>query len=870
MKSVKNFICLTIMIFMSASLMAKDIKITITGKDITIKQAFEQIEVQTKFSIAYNQTKFDVNRKLTATIKNLEIEKALTIILKNTGFTYKINGSHIIIKQMNESLPTGKPSDGKSVQTVRGIVTDAASGQPLSYATVALLNTNPLKGSSTDSLGRFHIDKVPIGRYDIAVSAVGYEPAVLREVLLFSAKESYNEVSLKERTMNLSEVVVRPNVNKEQPINQMALAGARMFSVEETNRFAGGFDDPARLATSFAGIAGNMASNSISVHGNSPQFLQWRLEGVEIPNPSHFADMTVLGGGIFTALSSQVMGNSDFFNGAFPAEYSNALSGVFDMSMRNGNNQKHEHTIQIGVLGVDIASEGPLSKNHNSSYIINYRYSTTGLLGGLVGGLNLKYQDLSFKLNFPTRKAGTFSIWGIGLADANNVKVEEDQSKWTSYADREDVKTDLMKAVAGINHKIYVAKDTYLKTSLSATYSENKQFVKMTEDNKTYEPVVDFKDRDWNLVFSTFLNKKFSSRHTNRTGVTVTGLLYDLDFNLSPTYVPITPMNKIVNGNASSVLISAYSNSVMNITDRLIANVGVTAQLFTLNNNSSVEPRVSLKYRVAPEHTLAVAYGLHSRLEKLDYYYVTTPATGDKLVNKDLSFSKANHFVLSYDWSITNNIHLKIEPYYQSLYNIPIEDGTSFSIINHDLYYLDRALVSKGKGRNYGVDFTLERYLNKGYYWLLTGSVFDSKYKGGDGIWRDTKYNRGYIVNGLIGKEWACGKQKQNVFSANIKLSYQGGDHYTPIDETASEAKHDIIFDETRAFTSQFPSVLTSDISVGYKINKKKTSHEFSLKILNAGLITGQHGYIYNEIKNTIDKIDVVAVIPNISYKIQF
>jgi len=329
-------------------------------------------------------------------------------------------------------------------------------------------------------------------------------------------------------------------------------------------------------------------------------------------------------------------------------------------------------------------------------------------------------------------------------------------------------------------------------------------------------------------------------------------------------------MNNIVNGNASSVLISAYSNSIMDITDRLIANVGVTGQLFTLNNNSSIEPRLSLKYRVATEHTLAFAYGLHSRMEKLDYYYVKTPATGDKLVNKDLSFAKAHHFVLSYDWSITNNIHLRVEPYFQSLYNIPVEEGTSFSIINHDLYYLDRALVNKGKGRNYGVDFTLERYLSKGYYWLLTGSVFDSKYKGGDGIWRDTKYNRGYLVNALIGKEWMCGAQKQNVFSANLKLSYQGGDHYTPIDQIASEAKHDIIFDEPRAFTSQFPAVLTSDISLGYKINKKKSSHEFSLKILNAGLMTGQHGYVYNEIKNSIDKIDVVAILPNLSYKIQF
>lgn len=865
MKNLKNYLYLVILMFVSATMMAQEGKVTVIGRDITYKQLFEQIEAQSKYTIAYNVSKFNVERKISVNLKNKLIKEVLTSALKGTGFTYKMNENHIvIIPESKENKDDSK--NERLTQTVRGVVRDANSNEPLIYATVQINNT--AYGTVTDTLGRFRITNVPIGRYDLQVSSVGYEPLIIREQLLTSAKEGYNEITLYEKALNLDEVVVRPAINKEQPLNPMALAGARMFSIEETNRFAGGFDDPARLVSSFAGIAGNLATNSISVHGNSPQFLQWRLEGVEISNPTHFADMTGLGGGIFTALSSQVMGNSDFFNGAFPAEYGNALSGVFDMSMRNGNNQKHEHTIQLGLLGLDLASEGPLSKKNGSSYIINYRYSATGLISGLIGDLNLKYQDLSFKLNFPTLKAGTFSIWGLGLDDKNDVKAA-DEKKWKSYSDRQNVKTDLAKLAGGFNHKINIGKGAYLKSSIAATYSYTEQFATMYENGIKSPPIpiADIKNYNLDLVFNSFVNKKFSSKHTNRTGLTATGLFYNLDYNLSKEPVPISPIEQVAKGNGSSVMVSAYSNSIFNITDKLSANAGLTAQLFTLNNNWTVEPRVGFKYKVTHNHTFSIAYGLHSRRERLDYYFVKVDG---KDANKDLDFAKSHHFVLSYDWRISNNIHLKVEPYYQSLYNIPVEDGTSFSIINYDLYYLNRALINKGKGRNYGVDITLERYLDKGYYWLLSGSIFDSQYTGGDNIWRDTKYNRGYIINGLIGKEWMVGKHKQNVFSTNLRLSYQGGDRFTPVDIIASEGKHDIVFDETKAFSKQFPAALTSDITLSYKINKRKISHEFSLKVLNIGSYTGQYGYIYNDKLQAVEKLSIKAIVPNISYKIQF
>lgn len=860
---MKHCLGLLILIFISALVMAQEGRVTVTGRDITLKQAFDQIEAQSDYTIAYNVSRVDVNRKVSVNMKNKALREVLATLLKGSGLTYKINEKHIVILPESKESVSSQNRE-KLSQTVRGVIRDANSGEPLPYATVWINGSD--KGTVTDSSGHFRVPDVPVGRYDLQVSCMGYEPLMVREQLLTSVKEGYNEVALFEKILKLDEVIVRPDVNKEQPLNPMALAGARMFSVEETNRFAGGFDDPARLVSSFAGVAGNLSTNSIAVHGNSPQFLQWRLEGVEIPNPTHFADMTGLGGGIFTALSSQVMGNSDFFSGAFPAEYSNALSGVFDMFMRNGNNQKYEHTVQLGLLGLDLASEGPLNRETGSSYLVNYRYSATGLISGLIGDANLKYQDLAFKLNFPTRKAGTFSVWGLGLLDYNRSEVKSDESEWESNADRMDVKTELAKWAGGLNHKVFLGKGTWLKTSLAATFTQTEQYVKMLED-RIYKPSVDITNGDWNLVFNSHINKKFGKRHTNRTGITVTGLLYDLDYRLSDTLVPVSPIEQIVKGDGSSVMISAYSNSVIRISERLTANVGLTAQFFTLNNNWSVEPRVGLKYEVAPGHTLSTAYGLHSQREKLDYYFVKV---NDRSVNKDLDFAKAHHFVLAYDWRISKNIHLKIEPYYQFLFNIPVEKGTSFSVINYDLYFLDRALVNKGKGRNYGMDITLERYLDKGYYWLFSGSVFDSRYTGGDGVWRNTKYNRGYIFNALVGKEWMTGKHKQNVFSANIRFSYQGGDRFTPVDYATSESKHDIYFDETQAFSKQFPSALTSDVTVSYKINRRKTAHELSLKILNIGGYTGQYGYIYNEKLQAVERQSLRAIVPNISYKIQF
>lgn len=202
-------------------------------------------------------------------------------------------------------------------QTIRGIVVEKNSGHSVPYATVVVADLQPTAGTTGDSLGRFVLRRVPVGRHDLQVSCLGYEPVLLKEILVGSSKEVVLEIRLQESLVAVEEVVVRPRIDKTEPLNEMALAGGRMLRVEEASRYAGSMDDPARLVSSFAGVASTVGNNGIVVRGNAPKFLQWRMEGVEIPNPNHFAEVTSFGGGGLTALSSQVLGNSDFYTGAF-------------------------------------------------------------------------------------------------------------------------------------------------------------------------------------------------------------------------------------------------------------------------------------------------------------------------------------------------------------------------------------------------------------------------------------------------------------------------------------------------------------------------------------------------------------------------
>lgn len=783
-------------------------------------------------------------------------------------------------------------------QNIRGQVIDALTHEPIEAATIQVAGED-VKGCVTDSVGRFSLCCVPVGRHSIVCRFVGYDPVEINDLLVTSAKEATVNIEMHESVSTLKGVVVRSSIIKDKTLNRWVTTGGRMFSVEEASRYAGGFDDPARLATSFAGVASGGATNGISIHGNAPHLLAWKLEDVEVPNPNHFSDVSVLGGGIFSSLSAMCIGNSDFLTSAFPAEYGNAISGVFDMKMRNGNDENHEHTIQVGVGGVDLASEGPISRKNGSSYLVNYRYSMTGLANKFnmidMQGQVMDYQDLNFKINMPTAHSGTFTLFGTGFIDKfHNQQAPAD---WVSREDERYSYTEQYMGATGLSHTLPFAK-RQLKSTLGFTYSFDRMGVdayllpegfdynatnKDVLDDITRTPYFNGKRSYTNLSFRSVYSHRFSNKWNAQFGASYTQMFYDVDLN--EAYVKHEPMHNICTGDGNTGLVNAFSTHSFNIGSCTTLNLGLNAQHLVLNGSTVIEPRAGVKFQTSRKTSLALAYGLHSRAEKTDIYFTrelpnpketgdwhTVPVKSDNLVNKELGFTKSHHLMLTYAWKMSEYWNLKVEPYFQYLFNVPVEDGKPYSVLNRQEFYLDKALVNKGLGRNYGVDITLERYLNNGWYGMLNGSFFSSRYKGGDGKWRHTLFDRGYIVNVLGGKEWMLGRNHNNMLSVNVKMTFQGGDRYSPVDREKTLAQPDLVtqYDEANSFSMQRDPMFIMHYTISYRMNRQGKTHEFSIKHINCTGTKSFYGFEYDYKHDTFEAQTFNLSLPFVAYKIEF
>ncbi len=775
-------------------------------------------------------------------------------------------------------------------QTIKGKILDGDTQTPLIGVTV-LLNVEPLKGAITNVDGNFKIEKVPLGRHDLQISYIGYESIRIDQILVTAKKEVVLTINLRQSITNLEGVTVIANEqDKYESLNDMATVSVRKFTSEETGRYAGGFSDPARAVSSFAGVSiSSDNSNEIVIRGNTPKGLLWRLEGVEIPNPNHFSTGNGSAGGGVSILSNDVLANSDFFTSAFPAEYGNALSGVFDLGIRNGNS-KREYTAQLGFLGGQILLEGPFSKKSESSYLLNYRYSTLGLINklGIVVGNNTtiipEYQDINFKINLPTKKAGRFSLFGIGgLSNAGTQSIK-DSTQWSSFLDKQERTQSGKTGVLGLSHVYLINKNTYLKTVLS--YSINHNTVNYDSLDNFYNPQNFFLENYGNssTIFSTLINHKFNAKHVLRAG-----FIYN---NLSSS-IKIMGLNlqDRIKQNTDQYLnahfIHSYIQWKFRVLENLEINTGLHHNSFLFNNNHALEPRFGIKW-LHDNHVFSYGLGLHSRLEPLFVYMTNLKSIsstanfvyegGDSFLfspNDVLRLSQSVHNVLSHDWRFAKDFHLKTEIYYQELFNIPVEnkEGSTLSTLNLNSYdhsFSNINLVNKGRGYNYGLEFTLEKFFSNSYYLLLTASFFESKYKGLDNIIRNTRFNKNYVYNIAIGKEFYTGKTKQNIIDLNVKMVWSGGNRFIPIDLEQSKIQNQEILHLDRAFRNRLPDYFRIDFKANYRFNRPRYTLITSIDIQNVINRPNIENRFYNIEDQKIEIIKSLGIIPVLNFKVEF
>ncbi len=751
-------------------------------------------------------------------------------------------------------------------QTIRGRVIDTDGKYPLPGVSVFLESSEqeqPL-GTVTDEEGRYRLEKVPIGRQSLRFSLLGYKEVVRSNLILTSSKELILDVEMEEMAVSLADVEVRATRSGEAQ-NEMAVVSARAFTVEETDRYAGSRGDPARMASNFAGVQGaDDSRNDIVIRGNAPGSVLWQLEGVNIPNPNHFGAAGTAGGPV-NIINNKILANSDFYTGAFPAEYGNTVSGVFDLKFRKGNNENHERSFQLGFMGAELFMEGPLDKETQSSYLLGYRYSSLQLFSGLgidVGTTAVpRYQDLAFKFNFPLKNKGTLSVFGVGGTSdidilASNLHVDE--RDLYGDTDRDQYFGSRM-GVVGISYEHILPNNTYMKATLAASqeYVGAQHFFIVGQrkpdgyiDIEALPQVLgfDFSTNKYSQVLSFF--KKIDNRNTLNYGFQ--NDIYQFNFSDSARRVNIFPGNGMGfettpwatrwdTSGELAVLAQPYVQWKHRLNDQVSFVAGLHSQYFSLGNAwSPIEPRAGLTWRLPNEQSLNFGMGFHSQIQTpYTYFYKFTdmerPALGTQQHNRNMGFTRSKHLVAGYEKILGQQIRMKLESYYQHLTQVPVEHrSSSFSLLNtgasFDRLFPEVGLVNEGTGENYGVELTLEKYYSKGYMFLVTGSLFESKYRGSDGVLRDTEFNGNYAFNLLATKEFDT---KRGLIGVGTNLTTAGGRRFGPVDMQRTLEQQNIIFTDEGRNSLQFDPYFRADLRINYRINSPRLSHEIALDLIN-------------------------------------
>ncbi|MEM8566469.1 MAG: carboxypeptidase-like regulatory domain-containing protein, partial [Bacteroidota bacterium] len=634
-------------------------------------------------------------------------------------------------------------------QTVKGTVLDAQGDYPIIGASVILVGSNPIIGAVTDLEGRFRLEAVPYGRQTLAVQYIGYKSISLPNVLVTAGKEVVLNVKIEESVEKLDEVVITAEADKDLPLNELAKVSARTFSLEEVTRFSGGRNDVARLATSFAGVsAPNDSRNDIVVRGNSPVGLLWRIEGLPIATTNHFATLGTTGGPV-NALNTNLLRTSDFLTGAFPAEYGNANAAVFDVNFRNGNRDKNEFTAQLSAFsGLEFMAEGPFRKSNGGSFIASYRYGIASVAATGTSAIPY-YQDFSFKINFGDTKLGRFELFGLGgLSNIDFLGDDIDEDDLFANPN-EDAFVENQLGLVGLSHTLRLNKTTFLKTSVGASTNYNQyeqdNFIIDGDDNLLSKyRAVNVRNRENRITISTTLNKKFNARWNLRAGVLSERYLPDFNAKDKDNRVQIPDNDNdgvpdyFITTNSldeSYSVHQAFSQAEYRITDEWSVTGGLHTQYHSYTEDQVLEPRAAVSWQAKPNQRFSLAYGLHAQAIPSPILFLEEEVASQQFArtNDDLDFMKSHHFVLAYDRSLGESWRLKAETYYQSLFDVPVESTpSSYSILNEgaDFEFEEKgSLVNEGTGRNYGIELTLEKFFSKGYYMLLTTSIYESTYE---------------------------------------------------------------------------------------------------------------------------------------------
>lgn len=775
--------------------------------------------------------------------------------------------------------------------SIAGKVLDQITNTPVAGAAIVLYQDSTVVGyQDSDPDGSFLFSQLSPGRYYIEVSFIGYVAKRENDIYVRSGNQTELDIKIQESSFALDEVVVSAVEMKGDAQNEFSILSAKTFSIDETERYAGTRGDPARMAANYAGVVGNNDnSNDIVVRGNTPIGLLWRMDGVNIPNPNHFAASGNSGGPV-TILNNQILANSDFLTGAFASEYGNTIAGVFDLKTRSGNNQKFSFSGEIGFLGFRVRAEGPFSKNSKSSYLAAYRFSTLAAFETMnidIGTDDIPYyQDLNIKLNFPLKNGGNLSIFAMG--GTSKIDILRSQSTDPFNGTYGDPGTDeyfrSKMGVVGATYSKTIGKNTFLQVTGSYGFEGSKNTnVHLTWDTLSEPPTVthfdtilgyDFQEDQVGLALH--MKHKLSTRSSLKYGLFADYYRYNFQDSVKDSLDATIYRTRVHTNDENGIMVQPYINWRYLVSEKLTMIVGLHGQYFDVSNSSVIEPRLAFNLKLDEKQFLEFGAGIHSQIMPSYIYFLEEEdQMGNRhLINKNTDFMKSLHLVAGYNRMLGSQLRFKTEVYYQHLYNIPVTvEPSSYSILNEgaesERIFPD-SLSNEGTGTNYGLEVTLEKFFSRNYFFMVTASIFNSDYLASDGQKYNTVFNSKYALNMLGAKEFYLGKKGNKKLTVGAKLTLAGGRWYTPLDMEASKEAQRTIYDYEQRNSLQFDDYVRFDVNLKYRVDNKKVGHEIGLDLVNLLDIENAFSLQYNSFFDEEYYENQIGFLPIFYYRLDF
>ena len=434
-----------------------------------------------------------------------------------------------------------------------------------------------------------------------------------------------------------------------------------------------------------------------------------------------------------------------------------------------------------------------------------------------------QYKDLTFKINLPRGKFGKLSVFGIGGLSYIEMLESEDTTSQYGFGGT-DLRYGSNMGVVGLNHTWYFNNTTRLVTRLSVLGSQISTKLDSLDENKEFDFLF-YRSQTSETIYSGALelHKKFNSKNY-------------LKFGTKYKFMKINYLDSINNYRTPEEddyftqfdlkedisTIHSFIQFQHKFTDNFVANIGVFSNVLLLNQKFVVEPRAGIKWNFTKKQSFSLGLGMHSQQQMTGVYFLKDSL--DKYTNHNLDFTKALHGVFAYDFLITKNFRIKFETYYQHIYNVPVtEEQKEFSMLNlgddFTAFAYDN-MQNTGEGTNYGVELTLEKFFSQGFYFLVTTSLYESKYKGYDGVERNSKFNGNFVYNALGGYEFKLGDYY--ILALDLKGVYAGGKRYLPIDVDESILAYQAVYDWTHIYEYKFDDYLRVNARITFKQNFKR------------------------------------------------